>query len=491
MPLNYSKWDQLELSDDSDIEGHPNVDKRSLIRWKQRSIHEQRETRKMKISAISAEISCNGILAPRLHGIRATLSSADGGLKYFQQLVERLQTDPSPEAPPTNAKDQPTYDAMVLSLLLQIWDGAKSLPVDEQEAAILSGLDKHITQLSEHTKQLEKDLVVEEKEQRKHITSEDIHEGFESKYIPPKPAPAPVKNAKIDAPKKTTTTKTTEIEVLNPAASSSKASSPSAAPDFDEEKETEAEELPELTPSLEIFSRLPLWGYEKSFRFIQANPDVVIPGATDALLVAAFRAESAGQSKYAKQCVHQSLLLQYCDKLGRDGVRLFFLKQVPNFCDQRATTIFVKDVEDTYSHLKTRAKVAAAESATEEHKEQIQLVPENPSASISFSVPDGPPPEDLRLEGPETKDLDVEEVRQALQMRWDVFEGFPEDLKAALKIGTLEEVNKVLGSMEVSVAEDVVGKLDMAGIMSFVSGGIRDETGNDEDADEKTAKTAE
>ncbi|OAX40935.1 hypothetical protein K503DRAFT_713579 [Rhizopogon vinicolor AM-OR11-026] len=485
MPLNYSKWDQLELSDDSDIEGHPNVDKRSLIRWKQRSIHEQRETRKMKISAISAEISCNGVLAPRLHGIRTTLGGADGGLKYFQQLVERLQTDPSPEAPPTNAKDQPTYDAMVLSLLLQIWDGAKSLPADEQEAAILSGLDKHITQLSEHTKQMEKDLVVEEKEQRKHITSEDIHEGFESKYIPPKPAPAPVKNAKIDAPKKTTTTKTTEIEVLNPAASSSKAPSQSATLEFDEE----AEELPELTPSLERFSRLPLWGYEQSFKFIQANPDVIIPGATDALLVAAFRAESADQSKYAKQCVHQSLLLQYCDKLGRDGVRLFFLKMTAG--DQRAITIFVKDVEDTYSHLKTRAKVAAAESPNEEHKEQIQLVPENPSASISFNVPDGPPPEDLRLEGPETKDLDVEEVRQALQMRWDVFQGFPEDLKAALKIGTLEEVNKVLGSMEVSVAEDVVGKLDMAGIMSFVSGGIRDETGIDEDEDEKTGENAE
>jgi cell division cycle protein 37 len=31
--LNYSKWDQLELSDDSDIEGHPNVDKKSLIKF--------------------------------------------------------------------------------------------------------------------------------------------------------------------------------------------------------------------------------------------------------------------------------------------------------------------------------------------------------------------------------------------------------------------------------------------------------------------------
>ena len=37
--LNYAKWDNLELSDDSDIEVHPNVDKKSFIRWKQRDIH--------------------------------------------------------------------------------------------------------------------------------------------------------------------------------------------------------------------------------------------------------------------------------------------------------------------------------------------------------------------------------------------------------------------------------------------------------------------
>lgn len=488
MPLNYSKWDQLELSDDSDIEGHPNVDKRSLIRWKQRDIHEKRETRKLKISALGAEIACNGVLSPRLHNVRATLGSADGGLKYFQQLVEKLQTQPSPEAPPTNAKDQPTYDAMLLSLLLQVWDGAKSLPADEREAAVLSGLDKHIKQLADHTKKLEKDLVDEENEQKKHITSEDIHEGFESRYTPAKPPPPPVKNAKIDAPTKTTTTKTTEFEVLNPAASSSKAPSQSVTPKNspDSVEEDEVEELPELTPSLERFSRLSLWDYTQSFNFIQANRDVVVPGASDALLVAAFRAESKGQFEYAEKCVHQSLLLQYCEKLGKDGVRLFFQKMITG--DQRAVSVFVKDVEGTYSHLKTRAKVAETETS-DVQREQIQLVPENPSATISFNVPDGPPPEDLRLEGPGTEDLDVEQVREALQMRWDVFESFPEDLRAALKLGTLDEVNKVLGNMDVSVAEDVVGKLEMASIMSFVSGGVRDETGNvDEEEDEDNAE---
>lgn len=156
--------------------------------------------------------------------------------------------------------------------------------------------------------------------------------------------------------------------------------------------------------------------------------------------------------------------------------------------DQRAISVFVNDVEGTYSHLKTRAKAAATETS-DVQKEQIQLVPENPSATISFNVPDGPPPEDLRLEGPGTEDLDLEQVREALHMRWDVFQSFPEDLKAALKVGTLDEVNRVLGSMDVSVAEDVVAKLDAAGIMSFVSGGIRDETGDeDKEEDEENAE---
>lgn len=150
--------------------------------------------------------------------------------------------------------------------------------------------------------------------------------------------------------------------------------------------------------------------------------------------------------------------------------------------DKRAVPIFVKDVEDTYAHLVTRAAAAATEaSASTQEKEQIQLVPENPNSTISFNVPDGPPPDDLVLEGPGTEDLDIEEVRKALLMRWSVFEGFSEALKDALRVGTLEAVNKVLGEMDVGEAEEVVSQLDLAGIMSFAEGGVRDETGNAQD----------
>jgi cell division cycle protein 37 len=142
-------------------------------------------------------------------------------------------------------------------------------------------------------------------------------------YVPPKSTPTP-----IIAPKKTSKTKTTEttFETLNPQSSSISTSMKSSAqPDASDESDDEDEErLPQLTPALAEFSEIPVRDYERSWRFIQANSEVVISGATDALLVEAFAAESRGEQRYSKQCVHQGLLLQYCDKLGPDGVSLFF-----------------------------------------------------------------------------------------------------------------------------------------------------------------------
>jgi cell division cycle protein 37 len=81
-----------------------------------------------------------------------------------------------------------------------------------------------------------------------------------------------------------------------------------------------------MTPSIAEFSKLPLGGFQQSWDFIKAHRDVVVDGASDALLVAGYRAEREEKHKYAKQCVHQSLLLQYAEKLGRDGVSVFFKK---------------------------------------------------------------------------------------------------------------------------------------------------------------------
>ncbi|SRR6266702_1457066 len=157
---------------------------------------------------------------------------------------------------------------------------------------------------------------------------------------------------------------------------------------------------------------------------------------------------------------------------------------------ENAQAIFRKDVEDTYAHIVKRVEISKQEEAEAVvgGEEQIQLVAENPDTIISFNVPEGPPPEHLVLEGPGTEGMDIEEVRRALQMRWDLFCGLPEDLQEALKTNELAAVNKVLGNMPVSIAENAVKALDMGGILNFSEEGIRDETGRaaqaEDDADE-------
>ncbi|KAK2465368.1 hypothetical protein APHAL10511_002722 [Amanita phalloides] len=487
MPLNYSKWDQLELSDDSDIEGHPNVDKRSLIRWKQRDIHEKREARKHRIEHLRAQIECNHVLLPRIEEIAGKLADAWLGQQrptvYFSGVVERLEAQPSRDCPPGNDPDklEQTYDGMLLSLLKKVSEEAKEkVAVDgvgEEERDEKIGLDlaarmkTHVKQLGERIDEDKKELENEIGEQKKHITSEDLHEGFENKYVPPKPAPVSLGGGREKKKEKAR-----EYETLNPQGVAAAASLPAPtqkAGDEADDEEEEEEEIPDLTPSLEAFSKLAIWAYDKSLEFIQNHRDVFVPGASDALLVAAFRAEQAGEKKYAKQCVHQSLLLQYCEKLGSDGVRVFFNRMVQ--ANTQAKRVFEEDVEKTYKHLEQRVKITMEE--TPEAQEQIQLVAEGGEQGVTFNVPDGPPPEELRLEGPGTEKYNVEEVRKALQFRWDVFQGFSDDMQEALKSGELVRVNKVLAGMDVPSAEQVVQSLDMAGILGFAEGGIRDETG--------------
>ncbi|KAJ7147051.1 Cdc37 N terminal kinase binding-domain-containing protein [Mycena crocata] len=476
MPLNYSKWDQLELSDDSDIEGHPNVDKRSLIRWKQRDIHEKREQRKVKIEHLRAQIACNNVLHPRIQSIQASLASSESDkprTAYFNSLVEQLEKNPSKACPPGNdpTKPEQTYDGMLLSLLRQVGEAAKvavkeaGVSDDQREErigkALAEGMAEHVVRLKQTIDDDSKTLEEEEAEQKKHITSEDMHDGFANKYVPPKPEPAPLPiAAKLDKPSKPKAkTTTTEIEVIN-------------APQEEESTDEELDDdIANLTPSLEAFSRIPLKSFEQSFRFIQQHRDVVVPGASDSLLGAAFKAQYDNKPKYAKQCVHQSLLLQYGDKLGVDGLGVFFKKMIAG--DKRAEAVFMDDVEKTYAHLAGRVQ-RSQEEAKQGGRETIMLASEN-EGDITFNVPSGPPPEELVL-GEGMEDMDIEEVRKALQLRWDIFQGLPDSLQQALQTEELAAVNKVLGDMEVSEAEEILQRLDFAGIIPFSESGVRDET---------------
>jgi cell division cycle protein 37 len=69
---------------------------------------------------------------------------------------------------------------------------------------------------------------------------------------------------------------------------------------------------------------------EDSYKFLSHHPDIVNQKESDEILAEAFRLEMKGgvDAKKTKQYIHQSLLLQYCSLLGKDGVMMFFKRFV-------------------------------------------------------------------------------------------------------------------------------------------------------------------
>ena len=128
--------------------------------------------------------------------------------------------------------------------------------------------------------------------------------------------------------------------------------------------------------------------------------------------------------------------------------------------------MFTQDLAQTYGRIESRTRELIQEESQQE-REQIQLVATDPKMTIAFNLPDGPPPAELRVEGEGTEDLDIEQVRAFLQRKWEIFEGFKPELKAALSTENLEAVNKVLGKMKVAEAEEVVELMQEGGMLSF------------------------
>ena len=298
--------------------------------------------------AMEQEYINNGVLYPKI--VDFTKQVEKGGSDAFSSIVERLRTQPSPDAP---APDSPIrYDDMLLDLMNSILEECKKEEVDVSDKTklgetLVRKLKGHQLQIQARQKLLEDETEKQKTERGKKITSEDIHEGFSSsvrfpirhkcvpsrlnlalrKYVKGPAEPQPIKSSLSKSKGKG---KQTMIETLNapaPAEDSASKVEEEADEEEEEEEDSEAEDagnLPNLTPELLGFSKIKIGDYEGSYHYIQEHRSVYVSGADDALLVAAYDAETKGQHKYAKQCVNQALLLQYCEKLGKDGPALFF-----------------------------------------------------------------------------------------------------------------------------------------------------------------------
>lgn len=344
----------------------------------------------------------------------------------------RLRKPEDDNAPPRPKgvfnEDQPvsTYSRMMLGILDEI---SKTLDEkDVQEAKRYEALMREVDVHLHKVQQLQGELVYKlddlEKEGARKITSENYHTGFDSSQI------------NKTQPGEKQKEKTTPV-LLNPnygmihamASNSTEGSAKSLGASDQEARASSA---------AKNFAQIQTSDYRASHGFISSHPEILQESETDGLLVEALN-EAFKDSMNDEQVwryIHQALLLQYCRLLGPDGVSMFFKRIATG---HQARQVFETDVKETYQRLRELAKKNARERTEEgTSSEQIQIHSLEPGTSISILIP---PP-----------DSQDEETRQARM----IFEGFAPEMRLALESGTLDEVNKLLGTMSVPGAEDLV-----------------------------------
>ncbi|KAL4919913.1 Cdc37 N terminal kinase binding-domain-containing protein [Aspergillus aurantiobrunneus] len=447
MVLDYSKWDALELSDDSDIEVHPNVDKRSFIRAKQNQIHQQREQRRHDIQTLKYERIINDGLLSRIEKLLTSFKEGVGSSSnpeevIFATLMEFASnpTDDQPPSPPegvhTQEKEQPKYSQMMSALVDQVKKEVEELKSDNLFQAYAKGVQGHKDKVQGLQKELLAKLAELEKEEGSKITSESIHTGFDTSHV-----------AKHKAAT-TTPEKSSSVELLNP----STASGSQTQEDNDEETLDDPDSV-KASDLAKKFAKISRNDYRALHQYISEHPKIVAEKETDGLLVEAFNSQMEGKEDYARQCVHQALLLQYCRSLGHDGISLFFKRITTR--EHQAGTLFRNDVNETYNKIKTRAAELAKDSSASNDPagvEQIQLHAVDPNTKITINIPQSESSEPVEIEARK------------------IFESFSKDLQKALASESLDEVNKVLGKMSVEEAEGVVEKLGESGMLSLEEG---------------------
>ncbi|KAJ2059507.1 hsp90 co-chaperone Cdc37 [Coemansia sp. S155-1] len=449
MPIDYSKWDNLELSDDSDVEAHPNIEKGTFVRLRQRKIREDRENRRIRRERIEATLAMNQGLISRLTTVRDSFQGSDLP-KVIEQLDRDVEQARKQKKEGENSQEQPSETDMVNALMARITDdllqSAANLDTPElKRDAYVAQLTGHLEKLDKVMSDLERELVEVKKEEAKHISPDSImHTGFDRSFVTPGTA-----TTAAAGPSKTRTV--TTDEVLNPA---------SVGKHKDEDDVDDNGDL-KLDDDARTFANLK--GMSNSMDYIHKHLAVVSDKKADQILGHAFTLELAGNHALSKQYVRQSLILTYILQMGASGVNVFFSRVGAK---GQAQDMFEKDVESRYKHIVGRCEIMRSEGHDDEQQvESIQLQCDDPNAPIRMSVPDG-------------EDEDPERV--------ELFNQLPVDMQDALRVGTLEAINKVLADVSGPEAERLLGICGQGNFL-VIDGEIVVDP-NEEPAEEPTTK---
>ncbi len=447
------------MSDDSDIEVHPNVDKRSFIRAKQNQIHMERQQRRLQTRGLHYERTINSGLKQRLESLVSGLEAHQHDIESqtpievaFRLVIEDVQKDPEADIPPPRPTgiyeeaDQPlpTFSQMVLKLVDSVNAELSGVPNTQQPDAFVAKIKQHIQKIQELQQEIDHKLEKLEQPDGK-ITSDSYHIGFDSSHVTASGS---------SKPKQSSTT--TQVELLNPQSQSQP------------QDTTDDNQKIRASSVAKQYANIPASNYRASQAFITAHPELLLESEVNGLLGEAMHValeqqqngDDRDQTKKVWQYVHQAQILQYGQLLGRDRLAVFF-DRVTTATTQsdnpaaNAKVVLEKDVQQEYEHILNWAKTENAlrlQEPSEQPVERIQLHAVEPGTEIVFRVPD-----------PTSTDDEVKRARA-------IFDGFPADLQAALQTASLDEVNAVLENMDVAEAEKIVALLSDVSPVPFLAG---------------------
>lgn len=459
MAIDYTKWDKLELSDDSDVEVHPNVDKNSFIRWKQRDIHEKRIQRENQIKGLKVQKEMYTQLNKRVDSLLSYFSNDSNKLNSESERNNFLDSNFDKSEKCTleeQSDDSPTYNEMVQDLFTQIESDLKKENLDINDENIKKKVIEHRKKIDDVLKQIDPKLEEFDQEKHKHITSDDIHDGWNSSIIN-KPKDKE-KETEKETEKKSTET-TTSIETINsPDASSDvktvklkKPSKPLA----------ELKDLELLNETIE-FSKLDT--IKACGDYILAHPYIASTHQKDALLMKAFDYQLEDDEIKTKVTIEKAMLLQFCADLVENppspdmpmSVRMNYVNQLFTQLEHDnspATIAYLQECQRMIDHVKARCKIIKEEQkneeahAGEEEVETIQLRSVDPNSKLVVSVP--------------AMGTDA----------YDIYQTLPKDMRAALMTHDLDEVNKELAKYPLDEAEKMLetfGKCGVIGISALL-----------------------
>jgi len=159
---------------------HPNVDKRSFIRWKQRDIHEKRAQRKQEIQNLRLSNKVNETLRAQVDEIISRLGTAPADVSD-SNIAMAFKPDEAKLGPAPTGPEGPSYTQMLSSLFEEI---RKAVKGDGKEAW-LRELRSHRIKIGEEIAKNDAMVAKMEKEEKSKITSEGLHEGFSTSVTQP------------------------------------------------------------------------------------------------------------------------------------------------------------------------------------------------------------------------------------------------------------------------------------------------------------------